>query len=603
MSHPAWEKTKGYSKRGFDKAYNTLDKLQKPVNRLSNKLGSEAFWPTTLDKESDKAARILRSFCKDGFYSDVSNEEIEGQLKKGKSREDLNMPRGKQRVVKKIPETVIRNAIGLAIFTTMRSGLWLSGSGGSGVLVARNKETGEWSPPSGIHTQTMGVGFLAGVDIYDCVVVINTYEALEGFKTVRCTLGGEASAVAGPVGVGGLLDSEVHKRRTPIWTYIKSRGFYAGVEIMGTAIIERADENERFYGERIPVADILAGKVKRPPSSISSLMQTIKAAQGDSDVAEGMLPDPGQAPGDMDLGSEEKPFGIPDIEDPDPYGVRALEREGVMIREAGTRRMPNIEIFDFRPSPTSPVYSSRSRWSTDSGFQSPSWRSSAMSSQSSTSVDRGTQTDAAELGLEDSSSCRSRISPRRSRRNTSSFRDSIIGHESDESVSESEPRITHPLKQGTQPCADSQITLTAADQTVRPRHQRRASAVSTTPASFTRAKLVTIPKRKPQPPALPPRNPDRLISPVTSSSEAGKTSLLSPSSGYDDDVKSVEINTSLLRADTLSGYTTESLSRHLSALEKEENDDEGFYSPREQLPGSEEKGKGKERSSEDAALE
>ena len=237
MSHPAWEKTKGYSKRGFDKAYNTLDKLQKPVNRLSNKLGSEAFWPTTLDKESDKAARILRSFCKDGFYADISNEEIEEQLKKGKRREDLNMPRGKQRVVKKIPETVIRNAIGLAIFTTMRSGLWLSGSGGSGVLVARNKETGEWSPPSGIHTQTMGVGFLAGVDVYDCVVVINTYEALEGFKAVRCTLGSEASAVAGPVGVGGLLDSEVHKRRTPIWTYIKSRGFYAGVEIMGTAII------------------------------------------------------------------------------------------------------------------------------------------------------------------------------------------------------------------------------------------------------------------------------------------------------------------------------------------------------------------------------
>lgn len=33
------------------------------MNRITNKIGSEAFWPTTLDKESDKAARILRSFC------------------------------------------------------------------------------------------------------------------------------------------------------------------------------------------------------------------------------------------------------------------------------------------------------------------------------------------------------------------------------------------------------------------------------------------------------------------------------------------------------------------------------------------------------------
>jgi len=58
-----WERTKWGSKTGFDKLYGLVDKLGAPVNKLSNKLGSEAFWPTTLDKESDKAARILRSFC------------------------------------------------------------------------------------------------------------------------------------------------------------------------------------------------------------------------------------------------------------------------------------------------------------------------------------------------------------------------------------------------------------------------------------------------------------------------------------------------------------------------------------------------------------
>ena len=39
------------------------DKLGAPINKFSNKIGSEAFWPTTLDKESDKAARILKTFC------------------------------------------------------------------------------------------------------------------------------------------------------------------------------------------------------------------------------------------------------------------------------------------------------------------------------------------------------------------------------------------------------------------------------------------------------------------------------------------------------------------------------------------------------------
>lgn len=58
-----FSKAKTSSKAGFDKVYTWVDKLGAPVNRLSNKVGSEAFWPTTLDIESDKAARILKSFC------------------------------------------------------------------------------------------------------------------------------------------------------------------------------------------------------------------------------------------------------------------------------------------------------------------------------------------------------------------------------------------------------------------------------------------------------------------------------------------------------------------------------------------------------------
>lgn len=259
-SMPSWSTTKTTSKQGFDKVYNLVDKLGAPINKVTNKIGSEAFWPTTLDKESDKAARILRSFCKDGFYVEEPDTTVG--------------PKAKAKVIKKIPTEVVRNAKGLAIFTTMRTGLWVSGAGGSGILVARTA-TGEWSPPSGILLHTAGLGFLVGVDIYDCVVVINTDKALEAFTKIRVTLGGEISAVAGPVGVGGVLETELHKRQAPVWNYLKSRGFYAGVQIDGTVIIERGDENERFYGERISVADILAGKARHPPYELRTLMATI----------------------------------------------------------------------------------------------------------------------------------------------------------------------------------------------------------------------------------------------------------------------------------------------------------------------------------------
>jgi len=205
-----WQKGFRGGKLGFDKLWNYADKLGAPVNKLTNKIGSEAFWPTSIDKESYKAARILRSFCKDGIYTDEVHQTEDG-------------PKQQQKILKKIPAEVIKNAKGLAIFTTMRTGLWFSGAGGSGIIVARLPD-GSWSPPSGILLHTAGIGFLVGVDIYDCVLVLNTDEAVMAFSKWRATVGGEISAVAGPVGVGGILETELHKRRAPIFTYLRSRG-------------------------------------------------------------------------------------------------------------------------------------------------------------------------------------------------------------------------------------------------------------------------------------------------------------------------------------------------------------------------------------------
>jgi lipid-binding SYLF domain-containing protein len=156
----------------------------------------------------------------------------------------------------------------------MRTGMWISGAGGSGVLIAK-KEDGSWSPPSGLLVHTLGVGFMAGIDIYDCVVVINNRSALEAFSKVRVSLGGELSLVAGPLGVGGIVDSEVQKDRRPMFSYMKSRGLYAGAQLDGTVIVERNDENARFYGTAMPIGDILRGNVTRLPEPARMLMGVI----------------------------------------------------------------------------------------------------------------------------------------------------------------------------------------------------------------------------------------------------------------------------------------------------------------------------------------
>lgn len=186
----------------------------------------------------------------------------------------------------------------------MRAGLHWSGAGGSGVIVSK-MPNGQWSPPSGILIHTMGWGFMAGADIYDCVCVINNERGMEGFTRVRCTLGGEVSASVGPLGGGSTVDSEIFKRQSPVWTYTKSKGLYVGVQIDGTIIVERTAENERFYGiEKVRNKQILAGEVQPPSGTLVQLWETLQAAEGHSHNDAKLPPPNVKSPGDHEL---EKP--------------------------------------------------------------------------------------------------------------------------------------------------------------------------------------------------------------------------------------------------------------------------------------------------------
>lgn len=238
----------------------------------------------------------------------------------------------------------------------MREGLWISGAGGSGVLVGR-KPDGTWSSPSGIMVHTTDLNFITGVDIYDCILVINSQAALDTFLSSRCTLENDIDVAIGPTDLDEKTVDPDCQWQSSIFTYLKSGGFYARVPMDGAIVVERMDENERFYGERIGVGEILAGKARHSPREIKSLTETLKAARGEGDFDERALPKEA-SPGDTQFDKPGRVFGIPDSDDPDPYGVHALEMEGFEIREAGTRSRPSSEQFEYRPSPTSPIYQS-----------------------------------------------------------------------------------------------------------------------------------------------------------------------------------------------------------------------------------------------------
>lgn len=119
------------------------------------------------------------------------------------------------------------------------------------MLIFVSYATSAWSPPSFISPNNFSAGLMLGLDVYNAILVLRTEEAVKGFRTHNLTLGSDLGIAAGPLGGAGisgemgLKKGSVHK--TPIFSYVQSKGFYAGVSLVGQAFLDRFDENERVY--------------------------------------------------------------------------------------------------------------------------------------------------------------------------------------------------------------------------------------------------------------------------------------------------------------------------------------------------------------------
>lgn len=159
-----------------------------------------------------------------------------------------------------IPPAVMRDAKGLAILTVAKAGFIVSGRGGTGIVVARTDKG--WSGPSAIGTGGLGVGFQAGIQVSEFIIVLNTQEAVNAFaKGGNVTLGANLSAAIGPVGRAAEAAISPH---AAIYTYSRNQGIFAGVSLEGTVIATRYRANEEYYGKPVFPADILSGSVAPP---------------------------------------------------------------------------------------------------------------------------------------------------------------------------------------------------------------------------------------------------------------------------------------------------------------------------------------------------
>ena len=133
----------------------------------------------------------------------------------------------------------------------LKGGFIIGGSGGSGVLLARDTKTGAWSNPAFYTMGSVSFGLQIGGAADQIVLMIMTKKAMDSYLSGSFKLGADVSAAAGPVGKG------VGATYADIYAFNRSKGIFGGLKIDGAVIAIRDKWNNAYYGKQVRPTDIL----------------------------------------------------------------------------------------------------------------------------------------------------------------------------------------------------------------------------------------------------------------------------------------------------------------------------------------------------------
>ncbi len=164
-----------------------------------------------------------------------------------------------------IPDKLLDEARAVVVVPdTIKAGLVIGGRRGHGLMSVKTPD-GTWSNPSFVSLTGGSIGFQAGVQSSDIVLVFRSDRGLESIVNGKFTLGADASIAAGPVGrsAAAATDGEM---KAEIWSWSRARGLFAGVALDGAVLSIDDAANESVYGRDTTPRMIFEGRVAQPPS-------------------------------------------------------------------------------------------------------------------------------------------------------------------------------------------------------------------------------------------------------------------------------------------------------------------------------------------------
>ena len=197
--------------------------------------------------------------------------------------------------IESIPQTMLEKAEGIAIFPNMIKGGFILGVNyGKGVLMVRRPDR-TWSPPVMVTMGGGSLGFQAGVQAADIVLVFATPRSLQGILNgQKVTLGADASVALGPIGRQANAGTDA-RLGAEIYSYARSRGLFLGVSLGGADLSVDHNADSMLYGRfGVTPADVFEGRGLAFHPEVKQLIDDLNARTPPTKVpAAGAAPVPG----------------------------------------------------------------------------------------------------------------------------------------------------------------------------------------------------------------------------------------------------------------------------------------------------------------------
>ncbi|SRR5579871_688389 len=177
---------------------------------------------------------------------------------------------------KSIPQDLLNHAQCIIIVPDLKKGAFIFGAKyGKGFFACRKKDGVGWSAPGSIRVEGGSFGLQIGGTETDVFMLVMNQRGMDRLLSTKFTLGGDATAAAGPVGRSTQAETDA-ALTAEILTWSRAKGLFAGVSLSGATLREDEDWNTELYGKPIKNREIITGSTPAPAAAAPLMEQLNK---------------------------------------------------------------------------------------------------------------------------------------------------------------------------------------------------------------------------------------------------------------------------------------------------------------------------------------